>query len=229
MARGSTLNEVTLMLRVLLGQAVSPSAGTEFVGHLHAAINMAQETLYDKYDWRIKHGKRDKTINAGQRYYDFPSDLPPENVETVHVLWNGIYVPLEQGIGAAEYNTYNSDDNVRSDPTLKWDVIDTGTVQFEVWPLPATASEVRFTGKIALVKLVAGSDVAVLDDNLIAYTAAAILAKDENRAAKYARMAQDRMTTLRGILATRDRVIPGEGALGTRERQGTTINVTYAP
>lgn len=229
MARGSTLNEITLMLRVLLGQAVSPSAGTEFVDHLHTAINMAQESLYDEYDWRFKRGVRDKTLNVGQRYYDFPADMPPENIEKVHVLWNGLYSALQNGIGPEEYNAYNSDEDARSDPPRKWDIIDTGTTQFEVWPIPASAGELRFHGKVALAQMVGGDDVAMLDDNLIALTAASMLESDAEKALKYGQMASRRLNTLRGRMASKTRVIPGEGAPDTNRRGGTQINVVWAP
>lgn len=232
MARGRTLGQLTTQLRSLLGHERSPAAGAAFADHYKEAIKSAQEELYDEFSWPFLYARRDKNVGAGQRYYDFPVDMPLENIAQVQVLWNGTYCDIEYGISTADYSVHNSDEDERADPVEKWQALNTGTVQYELWPLPATAvtDGLRFHGKKALASLVNSHDIADLDDRLICYRAAVILVNDEKRAAKFKGMERERMLTLTGRLANpagSGPVVMG-GASEPRPWQGTIIRVAGA-
>lgn len=232
MARGRTLGQLETQLRSLLGHERSPAAGAAFADHYKEAIKSAQEELGDEYKWPFLDCVRDKNVGAGQRYYDFPVDLPPENITRIKALWNDQYYKLGYGIEEEDYNQYNSDDDERADPVEKWRVINTGTVQYELWPLPATSQTggIRFWGRKALTSLVDSHDVADLDDRLICYRAAVILLNDEKKAAKFKGMERERMLILTGRLsnlAGSAPVVMG-GAAEPRPWQGTIVRISGA-
>lgn len=203
MARGRTLGQLVTQLRSLLGHERSPAAGAAFADHYKEAIKSAQEELYDEFSWPFLYCRRDKNVGAGQRYYDFPADLPLENIAQIETKWNDQYYDISYGITPEDYSQYNSDDDERSDPVEKWMAINTGAIQYELWPLPATSvtGGVRFHGKKALASLVNTNDVADLDDRLICYRAAFILTTDDKRAVKFKGQERERMLVLTGRLA----------------------------
>lgn len=211
MARGTTLGALQTQLRSLLGHERSPAAGAAFADHYKEAIKSAYAELGDEYHWPFLDCVRDVDTGAGQRYYDFPAGLPLENIQRIKALWNDQYYEIEYGVSEEDYNQYNSDDDDRADPVEKWRAINTGTVQFEVWPMPATTQTggIRFWGRKALTALVDSADTADLDDRLICYRAAFILATDEKRATKFKGMERERMQVLTGRLSS----LAGSGPL----------------
>lgn len=229
MARSKTLGALVTQLRTVLGHDRSPAAGAAFVDHLKEAIRSAQEELYDEFAWPFLICRRDKTVNAGQRYYDFPTDLPLENISSIEALWGGQYYPVDYGITPAEYSQYNSDSNVRSDPVQKWAVLNTGTVQYELWPLPATtlADGIRFHGRKALNALVDTNDISDLDDRLICYRAATIMSTDEKRITKFNGLEMKRMAAITGKLANPQGTPPVVigGAAQRAPWRGTVIRI----
>ncbi|MDR9437542.1 MAG: hypothetical protein RI563_11720 [Thiohalophilus sp.] len=151
------------------------SRGIDNLSHIQQVIRRVYEELYDDFDWPHMKVWKDKTINAGQRYYDFPSDLNLERTnEEAYFKYGSVWVPLAYGVDPEDYTIHNSDDDDRADPVLKWHIIDvTGTPQFEVWPLPASAGTVRFTGIKSKTDLSSSSAKCDLDSVMIVLFAAA--------------------------------------------------------
>jgi hypothetical protein len=232
MSRGKTLGALVTQLRSVLGHDRSPAAGGAFSDSLKEAIKSAQEELYDEYSWPFLYARRDKNLSAGSRYYDFPSDLPLENIAQVEALHNDIYHDIEYGITPEDYNFHNSDNDERADPVSKWMALNTGTPQFEVWPLPASTitGGIRFHGKKSLSTFVDSSDTADLDDRLICYRAAKILSVDEKRLVKFEKMERDRMHTLTGRLSAMAGSTPLKigGDVRPQPWRGTTIRIAGA-
>lgn len=234
MARGQTLGELVRQLRVELGHPVSPAVGGETADHLKTALQKAQEELADEYDWPFLRTHRDKTISSGIRYYDFPTDLPAENITAVEYLWNGQYHPVSLGIDTSHYNQFNSDDDVRADPVLRWRMFqpeDEENNQFEVWPLPASNGTIRFHGTRSLNVLVANEDTADLDDMLIVRQAAVSLTSDEKKLKRFGVRLDRRLARVRAKWSSSPNqapIIPGGGAARNRY-QGATIAITYNP
>lgn len=234
MARGQTLSELVRQLRVELGHPVSPAVGGETADHLKVALDSAQKELADEYDWPFLKTHRDKTINSGIRYYDFPADIPAENVTGVEYLWNNQYHPVSYGIDPSHYNQFNSDDNVRADPVLRWrhyQPENEENNQFEVWPLPAGNGSIRFHGTRALNPLVNNEDTADLDDILIVRMAALNLTSDEKKLRRFANRFERRLIRVRAKWSAspgQAPIVPGGG--GARNRYpGATIAITYNP
>lgn len=188
MARGTQLLQLVEDLREEVGRSSSVAVGNADLPGLKQKLRRTQALLYDDYDWPfLRQIFPAKTLQAGERYYDFPDGLNLERVEAVALWYNNLPVPITRGITPADYGIHNPEDDVRSEPALAWDVRWTGTKdQIEIWPLPATnAQYIQFTGIRALRPLIADSDVADLDDHLIVlFCAAEILARTDAKNAK---------------------------------------------
>ena len=174
MARGTTLGELVEKLRIAARYDPNPALSQNMLPLLKQTLKDTQERLYDEFDWPFLKVQRDKTLAAGQRYYDFPTDMNLERVIAVDVRNGDIWLPVERGITLTHYSHSDSDNDVRSDPVQRWDVKDTGSgEQVEVWPIPATDDiALRFTGIRNLNTLVDNNDTADLDDQLIVLFAA---------------------------------------------------------
>jgi hypothetical protein len=175
---GVTLSEMVLDLRGELLQSVNTNHGVNAAPAHKRILARIQRTLWLDFAWPHLRVDRDIPMAAGQRYYDFPTDLPLDRVEQVAVKWSGRWHGLERGIDVALYNAYDSDVDIRTDPVLRWAPYE--ETQFEVWPIPATdgAQTVRICGIRNLRPLVEDADTCDLDSDLIVLTAATELAAD---------------------------------------------------
>lgn len=187
------------MLRGELLQSVNTAHGVNAAPAHKQVLARTQRMLWLDHAWTHLRVDRDEPLVAGQRYYDFPTDLPLDRVESVSVKWSGRWHCLERGIDVGHYNAYDSDADVRVDPVLRWAPYETS--QFEVWPMPATndAQVVRFSGIRTLNPLVNDSDTCDLDADLIVLFSAAELAADAKspRAEALARRANAHFAKLR--------------------------------
>jgi hypothetical protein len=215
MARRKQLQQLVADLRVETGRSTSVALGVDEEQRLKTTLARVQETLYDDYDWPFLRVKPTKALAAGQRYYDMPTGLNLDRIEELAVWYNSEPFPIERGIGFAEYSVYRSDDDERSDPVLKWDVVDNdGDEQIEVWPLPVSNDQtLQFIGIRDLTPLVDNEDRADLDDQLIVLFAAAELLANQKSEDAQAKLgaAQERYARLKGRSkgASRDAIIGG--------------------
>lgn len=203
MARGTQLIQLVTMLREEIGRATSVAVGVDDIPGLKQKLRSRQELLYDEVSWPfLRQVFSQKTLNANQRYYDFPVGLNLERLESVVVYYSNLPRPLGRGITYREYAIYNPALGATSEPAMRWDVRWTGTKeQFEIWPIPsANDQQIEFTGIRNLRPLVADSDVADLDDQLIVlYVAAELLARQgADSAQAVADSAKARLARLKG-------------------------------
>jgi hypothetical protein len=176
-AATATLTALLLGLRAEVMQSLNPLQGQNAEPVYREILARVQRQLWADFAWPHLRVDRDKVLQAGQRYYDLPADLPLERVERVAAKWSGKWQPLVRGIGLDEMNAQDSDADVRSDPALRWAPAEGG--QWEVWPVPASnGSIVRFTGIKALRPLVDPSDTCDLDRDLIVLFAATEIAAE---------------------------------------------------
>jgi hypothetical protein len=181
--RGATLNKLLTDLRDELRRSNSPAVAPDDVGPLRRTLNHVYRVLYYDHDWPFLNTLfPSMTLNAGQRYYDFPTGLDPDRVIESKVKWSGDYVDITRGIEITDYNAYDPDDNERSSPALKWDVRFTGErEQIEIWPLPdGTDQRLRFFGTFRCDDLVNDTDICRLESELVVLYAAAELLSDEH-------------------------------------------------
>ena len=203
MARGTQFLELRTRLRAEIDRSSDISVGVDDVDRLNVTLNHNYTTLSLKYDWPFLRQVFDKfTLNAGQRFYDFPADLNVERVEKVTLWFNGFAYNVLRNIEIEDYNIWDPTADNRSDPVVKWDVRYVPSVtkeQIEVWPLPATAQQMQFVGFPTLARMTADSDLCRLDDDLIVlFSAAELLASqgDKDASAKL-QAAQDHLAYLK--------------------------------
>lgn len=212
MARGTTLGQLVTMLREECGHATSAALGQNTLPRMKRVLQRTQEFLWGDHAWPHLRVYREETLQAGQRYYTFPSDLAFDRVENVHIRWDDTWQPVCYGIELDHYNAQDPELDDRDDPVLRWQAHEDG--QFEVWPLPATNGlRLRFEGIKKLSKFVDDSDRADLDDNLLVlFAASEILAKQKGGDAQgKARLAGRLYTQLKGQQSKTTMFVMGGG------------------
>lgn len=232
--RGVTLGLVRSKVKAETRKSLDVNS-TSQDGEINQVIENVQQELADAYDWGFLKQRWDSFLNPGQRFAAFPTALAPQggapsatatiNFQRpfkVEVKWNQIWQPVGYGIDDfPEFNYLDSDRNQVLDPIQRWQYSDGG--QFEVWPLPASQAQVRFTQDRQLVSLQTGSttpptwnDSALLDldDLLVVYHVAALYLYDEQQAESNVMLqrAQQRLRLLMGTNPTRtEQIIIGRG------------------
>lgn len=175
MARGNTLGQILEMVKLECGLDPDPALSTNVRPKMVQMIKREYDRLYEEFDWPFLRLYADVLTQAGERYYDVPAEMDLDRIEMVDYYWGNRWFPLDRGIYPVNYNTYNSDLDVRVDPTFRWDIKNTGSgPQVELWPIPASDNnKVRFTGVKKKTELISDSDRCDLDDMMIALFASA--------------------------------------------------------
>jgi len=203
MARKTQLLALVAQVRAETGRTQNVAVGVDELDNIKYLLSRVQEQLYDDYDWPFMNVQRTVALANGQRYYDFPTDLPLDNITDVALNYNDVYQKIERGIQPRDYSVFDSNASTpeKSSPVLKWDVRETGTTeQIEVWPIPNdNIQTLYFWGKKSLANLIQESDTADLDDRLIVlYAAAQMLARQKSLDAQAVlEQANKRLATLR--------------------------------
>lgn len=220
MARGTTLTALIENLRREIGSSADPSKGISAKDSLIDALNAEYSRLADDYNWPFLKHYEIKLTQAGSRYYNAPDEIPVENIKKVYIKYQDRWLPVNRGISLDNYNVYDSDDDERSDPVRAWDVYN--STQMEFWPLPQTNDlKVRIEGTRKITKMISGSDVCLLDDELVVlFAAAEILRK------KKSKNADEKLSKAQRHYKTVKARIHGRSGFSMNKEQHTS-NVTY--
>ena len=190
MPRNSTLQVVRSMVKAETGKSLASTA-TAQDSEINQIIYDVQQWLASEYDWPYLRSRWDVTIPKGTRYISFPT-VNDVNLTTainferagdlkVYIKWNEIWQEVYYGISEEnEYNYIDSDTGQVLDPIQRWSFDDEN--KFEVWPLPASNTLLRFVGQRVLTDLrtqyatmpITWNDTATLDldDLMVTYFAA---------------------------------------------------------
>lgn len=188
MARGLTLEQLIYNLRSEVGQSTNPAVSRSTRARFVSLLNRTQRRLYADFAWPFLEIYRDVLVEAGERYYDFPTDIDMDRQIRFEVKTSGIWQKVGFKITNKHLNEYDSDAGVQSDPVWRWDyhLEDNSQVpQWEAWPVPASNADastlenaVRIHGTQKLLEMVNDIDTCLLDADLIVlYSAAEILTK----------------------------------------------------
>lgn len=187
MARGKTLNELVEAVRLECRRSTDSSRSVGNRDYIEQVVRRTYETLWDENDWPMARAIRDVTMAAGQYRYDFPSDMDYENIRKIHTLDGSVWIPVDQGVSDRQYTHINPEDDERSSPVLRWDMIDVGAgEQIEVWPMPDSAGTLRLRGFRNRSDLVDANDRADIDSLVIILFAAATVYADSGQKASSA-------------------------------------------
>ena len=225
MARGIQLRTLLADLRAEVGHSTSTNLGDATQEMMLTLLERVQRRLWYEWSWPFLQVKRDISLAVGQRYYDMPSDVSLERIERAEVKDGGSWHRLIWGISEDEYTAYDSDQDTRSWPPLRWDAYEGD--QLEVWPLPSQGvnattgnGTLRLRGVKTLSALVALDDTADLDDQLIVLFAAAELLARQKSGDAQLKLAQANahFQRLKARLSKSDPVVFGEEPPVQRER-----------
>tara|TARA_B000000609_G_scaffold18874_1_gene11661 strand:+ start:7724 stop:8443 length:720 start_codon:yes stop_codon:yes gene_type:complete len=218
MARGTTLAILINDLRSEIGHSLQPNLGRSTRDVHINVLQRTQRRLWEDYAWPFLRVFRDIDISANQRYYNLPSDITFERIEKVEFKHGDYWTKMEYGIGADQYNQFDSDRGITSYPISRYDTHEND--QIELWPIPSTNSNstskigmVRFHGIKNLGGLINETDKADLDDQLIIlYAAAEILARQKQADAQNKlAQAQAHYNRLKARLAKTETFVIGGG------------------
>ncbi|MDV2964527.1 hypothetical protein RZ532_00945 [Nitratireductor aquimarinus] len=203
MARKRTLLTLLQDFRAEIGASGNPAHNSS-VREAHVRIlQRTQELLWESTNWPHLRVRRYANLQAGERYYDTPEDMPIERVERIDVRDGDEWCRLHYGISNGDYSTFDSFKDERSWPVERWQIYEDEMVEF--WPIPASNTEegsgdgtIRFTGIRALKPLVKDTDRADLDDRLIVLHAAAehLASRGDAKAPLIAKAADKRLRSL---------------------------------
>lgn len=182
MARGITLTQMLANLRAEVGHSTSTAAGKDVEASLIQKLSRTAQMLYDEYDWPFLRTDWDIVLQAGERYYDFPTEVGfpgnvvnLERIEHVTINYSGRPSPITRGINWEQYAQFNSDAGEGASPVRRYDFKRTTDAkeQIEVWPIPDDNTQIlTITGIKSLRPLIAGSDVCDIDDIAVVLTTA---------------------------------------------------------
>lgn len=225
MPRGDTLGQMLNDLRAEAGYASTPALSVNQRPKFIRLLQRVQRRLWTENTWLHRRVFADKLVAAGQRYYDFPTTINAEKVIEVKYKWSDQWLPVTKGIDPSLYSAFDSDNDARSDPLQRWDIVFTGTrEQVEVWPIPTFngvangSGTLRFRGVQVLTPLVADGDPCVVDSDLIVLFAAAeeLAAKESPDAPAKLQAAKDMLRNMKGDLTGRQASNMGSGVNNTR-------------
>ena len=143
----ATINEARL--------STATSRGIDHRDHVEEIVKRNYYMLCEEFDsWQHLELKRDatgnrKVLQAGSRYYDWPTNLNPLKVTEAWVKWGSVWMPVTFGITYMDYSISDPSLDQRSDPILQWDYY--GGTQFEVWPFPNSDGVADGNNEIAFV------------------------------------------------------------------------------
>lgn len=230
--RGTTLDQLVEQLRAECRLSTDSSRGVENRSWLVQILNRTYEVLWDDYEWEFLHIKREdakKALQAGQRYYDIPSDMEVDQATNCWINYGNVWLPLQYGIDYSCYSQLDPDKGMRADPAQRWCIRNDG--QFEIWPMPASdnTQQVAFEGRRKFKRLAANSDRCLLDDALVVLFAAAEILKGNKQpdADSKLTMAQARLAKVRAKAADRKRVRIGMGSPADAQRGYPRIRAVY--
>lgn len=214
MALRTTLDEIVEMARSEAKLSTNTSRGVDHLDHIRQLVRSAYNSLLDEFDWKHLNLKREdsfKQMAAGQRYYDWPTNLNVNKIAKVWFLWGNTWGEICEGITYEQYNNKNSENDERSDPVDRWSWY--GHLQFEVWPIPVGATgRVGFQGQKKGELLTNGGSRADLDDIMLSqYVGGELLAEngDEDGAKLKLSKANRRRGTMISSSAVSSRFVMG--------------------
>ena len=217
MARNTTLQVLLNDLRSESGHAISSALGKSTQEMMVNLLNRVQRRLWEDFAWPFLQVKKDITLQAGQRYYDIPSGLTLERVQSASFKNGSSWHKIFYGISTQDYTVHDSDTGSRSWPIRKYEAY--GAVQVEVWPIPSENANVttgdglfRLEGTGNLSTFVSMSDTADLDDQLIVlFAAAELLTRQKSPDAQLKQQqAQVHYQRLRARLSKTEPLVLGE-------------------
>lgn len=209
MATNVPLSKLVKDLRAECGHSLSVPQGQASEETLRYTLERQQEELYVGYEWPFLRVSRTIIPQAGQRFYDYPDDIPFDRVMRIwcHTQGSSDWVEITKGIDPSLFTVSDSENGVRSWPVKRWDH-DADKNQIELWPIPSQNSgELRVYGMKPLAPLLKSDDRCTLDSTLIVlFAAVEVLSKTSPQEAEIkSQKAQRHLQRILGSQGSRKR------------------------
>jgi hypothetical protein len=176
--RGRTLLDLLDDFRAEARLSLNPAQNAQDREAQVKLLQRVQDDYWEDFDWPHLRVERQVPVQAGQRFYDVPADLPLDRIQRIEVFSSGIWQTMKPEIDSAVYSAWNSQLDQRPPPPRRWRIWE--GEQIEVWPIsdvdqdPVTLENtLKFTGIRYLRPFRDDADQADLDNRLIVLSAAA--------------------------------------------------------
>lgn len=240
---GVALVDLRRDLRAETGQSLNMAQGVQSQATQDNQLDRQQRELWQAYDWPHLKYWVDLPVSAGQALYDYPADMPFDQINYVYWCMAGgtSWQPVLYGADGFMVRP-----SLSPGTPLRWFnkvVVDPSTKltkpvgQLELVPVPSGDGTLRFQGSAPCNPLVNDSDICILDSKaIVLFAAAEILATQKAEAAQL--KLQKAQNFLRKILSNqgadkrRNYNMGGkfrDGYLGARPYRLYTPGIDYIP
>jgi hypothetical protein len=191
---GVALSELRQRLMAETFQSLSPNQTTSSLPFYNYQLQRVQREQWNDIEWPHLTIYKDVPMVAGQRYYDYPPQLPFDSIFRIWWPQGVTWVPLDYGINPQTYATMGGE-GVQAWPPRRWRncaLYDENTgqtqpaAQFEIWPTPGPSMpfSLRVEGNAPINSLIEDTDTCVIDATLVVlFAAAEILAMQKSESA----------------------------------------------
>ena len=152
-----TLGELRADIQVRLGFGMAGQAGVVNSPLIDSMLRSAQEQLYVQFDWLELKGVELRSTGQNQQFYDYPPDCNVERITGIFCSYGGQMHQLVEGIDSRDRNFPSS--------TIpqKYERRD----QYELWPVPQAAYNLRIEYEKTLGAFTANSDRCSLPSEIV--------------------------------------------------------------
>ena len=189
---GVALSELRRRLMAETFQSLNPSQTTSSLPFYNYQLDRVQREQWNDIEWPHLTIYNDMPMVPGQRYYDYPPELPFDSIFRIWWPQGVTWVPLDYGINPQTYAAMGGE-LVQAWPPRRWrnfpQFVNGQTqpaAQFEVWPIPPANNpySLRIEGNAPINTLVEDTDTCVIDATLVVlFAAAEILAMQKSESA----------------------------------------------
>jgi hypothetical protein len=191
---GVPLSELRYELLAETFQSLTPSQTTSSTPFYNYQLNRVQREQWNDIEWPHLTIYNDMPMIAGQRYYDYPPELPFDSIFRIWWPQGVTWVPLDYGINPQTYAAMGGE-LIQAWPPRRWrncaqynatTGLTSPAAQFEVWPIPPanTPYSLRIEGNAPFNNMVEDTDTCVIDATLVVlFAAAEILAMQKSESA----------------------------------------------
>ena len=189
---GVPLSELRYELLAETFQSLTPNQTTSSTPFYNYQLQRVQREQWNDIEWPHLTIYNDMPMVPGQRYYDYPPELPFDSIFRIWWPQGVTWVPLDYGINPQTYAAMGGE-LVQAWPPRRWrncaqytNGATNAAAQFEVWPIPPanTPYSLRIEGNAPLNPLIEDTDTCVIDATLVVlFAAAEILAMQKSESA----------------------------------------------
>ncbi len=177
--RFESLGDIRAAVLTRTGFGGQGSAAGPIINVVDEYINDGYDVLFDLYDVRGRNQDFFFTTNQSQEWYDIPSGLDVDKIDSMAVKFSNIYIPMTEFItidheSVAEIQNYPQRYDVRYNSS-------TAKTQIKVWPQPNASYTVKIRGYIDKAELIQDADIAYVDATMLKKYATAHTKKHLNR------------------------------------------------